>query len=297
MGLNTGILSLSREVKLTEDEFRKLAKFVYDLLGIHIPEKRRYLFENRLSDRLRELSLSSFSDYLNYLRFDTGRHQELDRLIERVTTNETSFFRDTSQLDIFRDKLLPNVIAARLKQKLRRIRVWSAGCSSGEEPYTLAIMILEKLGPAAAQWDIRVLGSDISEAMLGKAREGVYSNYSLRTTPDPVLKRYFQEKGGNMGVHEALKKLVRFERINLTDSDSTRRVSPADIIFCRNVIIYFDDDVKRRVAAAFRDKVASDGYLVLGHSESLRNITRSFLPMPGVGSPIYVPAGSGSDGS
>ena len=290
MGLNTGILSLTREVKLTEDEFRKLAQFVYDLLGIHIPEKRRYLFENRLSDRLRELSLKSFSDYLNYLRYDTGRHQELDRLIERVTTNETSFFRDTAQLDIFSQKLLPNLIAARLKSGNHKLRIWSAGCSSGEEPYTLAVLTLEKLGASASQWDVRVLGTDISDAMLDKASEGVYSPYALRTTPEPVLKRYFQDQDGQKSVHAVLRKLVRFERINLTDTAAMKRLGPADVIFCRNVIIYFDDDVKRRVATSFRDKVAEDGYLVLGHSESLRNITRSFLPMPGVGSPIYVPA-------
>lgn len=277
----------ANEIKITNEEFITLRDFLYDQCGIYVGENRKYLMENRLNTRLRELGLHSFSEYHNYLRYDKNRMAELNELFINMTTNETSFFRNNVQLDVFRDKVLAKVIAEQRAKGEKKINIWSAGCSSGEEPYTIAIIILELLKNEINDWNIKITANDLSLAMLNIARKGVYSEYALRTTPPEIIEKYFIKEGKNFKIIPAAQKLVQFGQINLARSDQLAKVDRSHIVFCRNVIIYFDDAMKKHVINAFYDNLLPGGYLLIGHSESLHNISRTFKPEHHPGAIIY----------
>lgn len=275
------------EIKITNDEFIILRDFLYDQCGIFVGENRKYLMENRLNTRLRELGLHSFSEYHNYLRYDKNKKAELNELFINMTTNETSFFRNNVQLDIFRDKVLAKLIAEQRAKGEKKINIWSAGCSSGEEPYTIAIILLDLLKGEINDWNIKITANDLSLAMLNIARKGVYSEYALRTTPPEIIEKYFTKEGKMYKIVPAAQKLVQFGQINLAKSDELARVDRSHIVFCRNVIIYFDDAMKKHVINAFYDNLLPGGYLLIGHSESLHNISRTFKPEHHPGAIIY----------
>ncbi len=282
-----GADAAANEIKITNEEFITLRDFLYDQCGIFVGENRKYLMENRLNTRLRELGLHSFSEYHNYLRYDKNRMAELNELFINMTTNETSFFRNNIQLDVFRDKVLAKIIAEQRAKGEKKINIWSAGCSSGEEPYTIAIIILELLKGEVNDWNIKITANDLSLAMLNIARKGVYSEYALRTTPPEIIDKYFIKEGKNYRIVPAAQKLVQFGQINLARSDQLARVDRSHIVFCRNVIIYFDDAMKKHVINAFYDNLLPGGYLLIGHSESLHNISRTFKPEHHPGAIIY----------
>lgn len=265
-----------KDLHITDEEFILLRDFIYQQCGIFIAENRKYLVENRLSNRLKELNLKSYNEYYNYLRFDTNKKQELTKLFEVVTTNETSFFRNPPQLDVFQRVVLAEAIDQARKQGQKKLRIWSAGCSTGEEPYTLAIILHETLKTDIGNWDIKITANDLSEAVLAAARRGIYNEYALRTTPKEMVDKYFHKDGNVYKIDAALKRLVSFGQINLSDREQLKRVDKSQIVFCRNVIIYFDDDMKRRVINAFYDNLMPAGVLIIGHSESLHNISRAF---------------------
>lgn len=275
------------EIKITNDEFIILRDFLYDQCGIFVGENRKYLMENRLNTRLRELGLHSFSEYHNYLRYDKNKKAELNELFINMTTNETSFFRNNVQLDIFRDKVLTKLIQEQRAKGEKKINIWSAGCSSGEEPYTIAIILLDLLKGEINDWNIKITANDLSLAMLNIARKGVYSEYALRTTPPEIIEKYFTKEGKMYKICPAAQKLVQFGQINLAKSDELARVERSHIVFCRNVIIYFDDAMKKHVINAFYDNLLPGGYLLIGHSESLHNISRTFKPEHHPGAIIY----------
>ena len=158
----------------------------------------------------------------------------------------------------------------------KKLRIWSAGCSTGEEPYTLAIILHEVLKSDIRTWDIKITANDLSEAVLAAARRGVYNEYALRTTPKEIVSTYFGKEGNLYKVDPMLKRLISFGQINLSDKEQLRRVEKSQIVFCRNVIIYFDDEMKRKVINAFYDNLEPSGALLIGHSESLHNISRAF---------------------
>lgn len=277
--------TLRKSVKITEEEFLQLRDFVYDKSGIYIDEKRKYLFESRFSRRLGQLGLTSFTDYIKFLRVDRG--QELKQLFELVTTNETSFCRDTKQLESFRDNLLKEVLDRQRKAGRLELNIWSAGCSSGEEPYTLVFLLLETLKAEIARWKISITAVDLSEEMISKARAGIYTEYAFKTTPDAIRKRYFKEVEGGWELDPRIRKLVNFLPMNLNDALAVKRVPRSHIIFCRNVIIYFDDAMKRKVVQAFYDNLLPGGYLLVGHSESLHKVSQSFKPVHNAGAIAY----------
>ena len=276
-----------KDLQITDEEFLQLRDFIYQVCGIFIAENRKYLVENRLSNRIKELNLKSYSEYYNYLRFDNSRKEELNRLFEVVTTNETSFFRNPPQLKVFQDYVLKEVIDECRKSGRKRLRIWSAGCSTGEEPYTLAIILNEVLRSEIHSWDIKITANDLSEAVLSAARRGIYNEYALRTTPPEIASAYFTKDGNVYKIKPELKQLVSFGQINLSDKDQLRRVEKSQIVFCRNVIIYFDDDMKRKVISAFYDNLEPNGMLLIGHSESLHNISRAFKPEHHTGTIVY----------
>jgi len=287
MSLFSQTITLKKDYKISDEEFKQLRDFIYAQSGIYIGDNRKYLLENRLRNRLTELNLKSFGEYYYYLQYDRSKKDELNKLFEVVTTNETSFFRNPPQLKVFEEKVLSEVVAAQRKAGQKRLRIWSAGCSTGEEPYTLAIQIHEVLRSELASWDVKITANDLSESVLESARRGVYGEYALRTTPKELVAKYFTKQNGEFKVKPELKKLVSFGQINLNDKAQLKRVERSHVVFCRNVIIYFDDDMKKRVIGSFYDNLLPGGYLLIGHSESLHNISRAFKPMHHPGAIVY----------
>lgn len=279
--------SLRKSVGISDDEFVQLRDFIYDKSGIYVDIKRKYLFESRFSKRLGELGLQTFADYIKFLKFDSKKAQELPKLFELITTNETSFFRDMKQLEAFRDHVLKDVLDKQRKVGKKELAIWSAGCSSGEEPYTLSMIIQEILGSEAARWNIRINAVDLSPAMIAKAKAGVYAEYAFKTTPDAMRTKYFTKEGDKWKIKPEVARLVRFQQMNLNDPAMVKRVPRSQIVFCRNVIIYFDLDMKQRVVSSFYDNLLPGGFLMLGHSETLHKVSKTFKPVYHPGTIAY----------
>jgi len=260
-------------VTLSDEMFRLLRDFFHDYCGIFFDEGSKYLFEKRLARRLKVLHIGDFKEYYRFLRYDRRKEEELVNVMDVLTVNETYFFREQRQLDAFSKEILPELREKR--HKTRRIRIWSAGCSTGEEPYTLAMLVMED--PAFNGWDVQILGSDINQRVLGVARLGVYRQNSFRTINDYYLRKYFEpEEDGSYRIVDNVKRYVSFGNLNILDPVKVRLLEPMDIVFCRNVVIYFDLSAKKKVIAHFHDRLADAGWLLLGHSESLMNISTAF---------------------
>jgi chemotaxis protein methyltransferase CheR len=259
---------------LTREVFRLLRTLIYDYCGIAFDEDSGYLIARRLLPRIDALSLPDFGDYYRYLRSASGSvlRNEMEEIVERVTTNETYFFRESYQLDALRYEILPEAHEA--QRRGTRFTVWSAGCASGEEAYTIAILLLES--GLFHGWDVRVFGSDISRRVLQTARRGVYGRSSFRATDERILRRYFREAEGKHQVRDEVRQLVTFGQINLIDEPMMALVGEVDVILCRNVLIYFDRDSRKRAIDILYRKLVKGGYLLLGHSESLIHLTTAF---------------------
>lgn len=261
---------------MSEEEFRLLRDLVYSHCGLWFDEQNSYLLEKRLGRRLAAHQLKSFREYFQFLRFNRKREQELEEIMDLLTTNETYFFREEYQLKAFTDEIIPELCtAARIKEPSRRIRVWSAGCSTGEEPYTVAMLLLEM--DCLHDWTIEIIGTDISQRVLQYARRGVYGASAFRVTDDYFRSKYFTvQPDGNYRITDNVRKLVTISHLNLLDSTRMKMLGTFDLIFCRNVIIYFDSVAKKKVVESFYQVLRDAGYLLLGHSESLMNITTLF---------------------
>ncbi len=233
------------------------------------------------------MNLKTFGEYYYFLRFDATRKEEMAKLFEVITTNETSFYRNPPQLKVFQDDILPATLDGIRKRGQKKLRIWSAGCSTGEEPYTLSIILHEVLKTELSQWDIKITANDLSEAVLKAARQGRYSEYALRTTPKEIVDKYFIKRDTVYDVQPKLKPIINFAPINLSDRFMLKRNEKSNIIFCRNVIIYFDDEMKRQVIESFYDNLLPGGCMLIGHSESLHNISRTFKPEHHVGTIVY----------
>ena len=255
-------------------QFEKLRKIIYDRAGIHFPDAKKYVLESRLGHRLREMEVEDYDQYIAFLSMGPYQTDEFQEMFNRITINETSFFRNEPQLDVFERKILPEILEKRKATK--RLRIWSAACSSGEEPYTLAMMVHRSLGVRLSDWRIEILGTDISEKALEVAQSGRYTSYSIRSTPGLAQKRYFTEDGRFYILDPEIKSMVNFQLHNLRDKLAAKRFGTWDVIFCRNVMIYFDDDMKTRVLSTFGDQIAADGTLFIGHSESIRGLNVPF---------------------
>jgi chemotaxis protein methyltransferase CheR len=268
-------LTRGEELALSDAEFRMFREFFRDHCGLHFGDDSRYLLEKRLARRVRELDLGSFAAYHYLLRTDQHGDQELANVIDELTTNETYFFREMGQLRALVREILPELLAAK-KQAGQPpvVSVWSAGCSSGEEPYSIVMMARDAgFEPGC---DLRVYASDISRKVLQKARQGIYRPASFRETDPQLRRRYFTEKDGLFRISDEVKRDVVFTRLNLLDRPRISLLGTMDVILCRNVIIYFDLDTKREVITTFHDKLRPGGYLLLGHSESLINLSSAF---------------------
>ncbi len=259
-------------IPLSDDVFRLIRDIIKDYCGLYFDDGSRYLLEKRLARRIQNLHLDDFRDYYRFIRYDRNSEAELAAIIDVLTVNETYFFREQNQLRAFSEEILEEL---REKNRDRRsLRIWSAGCSTGEEPYTIAMLIQEKgdLG----DWDIEIYGSDINQRVLHAARKGIYRRNSFRTAEDRYIKRYFTEEDGSFRIADGIKRYVNFSYLNLLDSFRTRFLGKMDVILCRNVLIYFDGPSRKKVIENFYDRLVDGGYLLLGHAESLINISTAF---------------------
>ena len=265
-------LSLNHNLDLPDDVFRMLRDAIYKRSGIYFSDASKYLLQKRLSPRARGLNFDSFQKYFYFLQYDPRADAEYDQIFDLVTTNETYFFREPAQLAAFIDEIVPELLATKPG---RKIRIWSAGCSSGEEVYTIAMLLSERgLFEKAA---FEIFGSDINQQVLAKARRGVYRESSFRATSSDLRDRYFtKEADGTWKINDSIRNRVSFGRLNLYDEARVSLLGQLDLIFCRNVIIYFDDASKRIVINNFYSRLGESGYLLLGHSESLISLSTQF---------------------
>ncbi|MBN1531660.1 MAG: protein-glutamate O-methyltransferase [Spirochaetes bacterium] len=273
--------------RLTEEEFRKFAKLVYEESGIFLKDTKLTLLSNRLRKRLQALRLSEFSDYYNYLQNLTPseKKQEYEQLLDVVSTNETYFFRNERQFEALEKHCLPDLAG---KIRNRRLRIWSAACSTGEEPYTIAICVLENM-PLFRDWQIEIIATDIAPSVLDFGRMGKYSGRRIEKVPPSFLEKYFNRDSANpeeYWVKGELKRMVQFSYLNFFKSPFPKEI---DIIFCRNVMIYFDKKHQAELIAKFYNSILPHGYLFIGHSETLHSISDDFSYQKVLDSPVYVP--------
>ena len=260
------------------DEISRLCQLVNELSGIQWDATKGYLIETRLVPLLKAFGFANFRQLVEGVR--RGHNPDLRRaFIDAITTRETLFFRDETPFQALREKLLPEIIAAKRRPgQSRRLRLWSAACSSGQEPYSLAIQLLEHF-PALAAWDVRIFATDISRDILQRAASGSYSQLEVnRGLPASLLVKYFERRGLSWVVKDAVRRLVQFEELNLIRP--WRGVSPSDIVFMRNVLIYFDVPTKKEILGRIRQVMRPDGYLFLGSAETTMNIDPTFTRVP-----------------
>jgi chemotaxis protein methyltransferase CheR len=258
------------QLTLSDAEYRLFRELFKAACGLWFGDDSRFVLENRLVRRMRRLGVESFAAYHYLLRRESTGEDELAAVIDELTTNETYFFRERSQLRALVDEIVPALLA----QRSGPVNIWSAGCSSGEEPYTIVMMALEAgLRPGI---DLRVHASDISRRCLAKAREAEFRESSFRETAPELRDRYFKEANGRYTLSPEVRQRVAFTRLNLLEPARFALLGSLDVVLCRNVIIYFDRDTKQRVVESFAERLAPGGYLLLGHSESLIHVTTAF---------------------
>ncbi len=259
-------------IRISPEESRLIQEIIEGYCGVSHGMDSGFFLERRLGSRLEALGLKSFREYYHYLRYDPAGEAELEELVERFASHETYFFREGYQLEAFAEEILPE-LHERLQAR-RRLGVWSAGCSTGEEAYTLAMLLLED--GRFSGWNTRVFGSDISRKVLTTARTAVYGQASFRTTEPSLRRKYFTELDGKYRLRDEVRNLCSFGQLNLLSSERYRVLGPMDVIFCRNVLMYLSHEARHRVVEAFYDLLAPGGWLLLGHSESLLNVTTRF---------------------
>jgi chemotaxis protein methyltransferase CheR len=266
------MLSGVTRVRLGPDVFRLLRDLVNEHAGLEFHDDALYAFERRLAERVGVQGLESFEEYYQFLRFDPAGQRELDEMVDLLTTKETYFFRQEYQLRALSRELFPRLVEEHGSS--RRLTIWSAGCSTGEEAYTLAICVLTS--GLFGGWDVRVIGTDISKRSVAFARRGVYRPNSFRSTPSDIRHAYFDDRNDGAHVNEALKRMCHFGQLNLLDAAKASMVGRANVVMFRNVLIYFDDRARKRAIDSVYERLVPGGYLLLGHSESLWNVTTAF---------------------
>ena len=259
------------ESSITAKEFQQFRTLIYEESGISLGEQKKSLLVSRLSKRLRDLNLETFSEYYAKVMEDQTR-EEFMRLLDLISTNKTDFFREPKHFDFLRERILPEL------NTTKQIRIWSSACSTGEEPYTIAMTLFDHV-QNPAQWDFKILASDLSTRVLAKAALGLYEEDRFRGVPPEVVQRHFlRGRGDQTGVFKVkphLATAITFRRLNLMD-DRFPIKNPLDLIFCRNVMIYFDRPTQETLVNKFHYYLKPGGYLFIGHSENLQWVTHPF---------------------
>lgn len=266
------------DIDLDDKEFGLFQRLIYDESGISLSSSKKELLKSRLMKRLRQKSLPSFRAYYQYVTEEDRTGEEMVRMLDCISTNLTEFFREIAHFEFLSKTVLPHLVDVKKKRNEKKIRIWSAGCSTGEEPYTLSMVVAEHI-KLVREWDIKILATDISTRVLAKASEGIYSRERLKNVPVQMLNTYFERAAGNLKdlcqVKESLKKLVVFRRFNLMNETYPFK-GQFDFIFCRNVMIYFDKQTQNELILKYYKHLAPDGYLFIGHSESLAGTSHKF---------------------
>jgi len=264
-----------------EPELVRIRDVVYRNAGIFYPDNKLQLLQDRCGRRMKERGIPSLREYSHCLTVRPGCHAELVALLNEITIGETCFFRNQPQLDAWLRVVIPHIVQAKSHLAIRRLRIWSAGCSTGEEPYTLRMMMLEDA--ALKDWSIEVLATDLNERSLAHAQEGLYSKYSTRNLTPFYRSKYFVQQGDKLRLNAQARSHVSFSRLNLSDDSRMTFMKSMDVIFCCNVLIYFDLASKQRVIQHFHHNLLPHGHLFLGHSESLFGVNEDFrlVHLPG----------------
>lgn len=256
--------------------FENWRKYIYDSCGIYFQDNKKYLLESRLQKRIRFLGLNSFEEYLNYIKLKTGNGNEQRYLYEAITINETFFFRNQPQLEALISKVIPEIISTKPKNGNKTIRIWSAASSTGEEAYSIAMVIDDLIQPSFPGYNFEVIGTDLSQAVINTALKGNYKEYSIRQTPSYYLKKYFTVRDNSYQLSDKIVNMVKFKLLNLYDDLNMKAMINYDIIFCSNVLIYFDLKSKVKVVSHLYNSLNKSGYLFIGYSETLHNISKAF---------------------
>ena len=266
----------------------RIRDLIYRAAGIFHPDNKLRLLHDRCSRRMKERGVTTLQEYFQCLTVQPSRQAELIALLNEITIGETCFFRNQAQLDALRQILIPKMLAAKSKLPFRRLRIWSAGCSTGEEPYTLSMFLLEESSELLKDWTLEILATDLNERSLAHAQTAIYGAYSTRNLTIQYRQKYFASIGEFLQVQSVARTGVTFSRLNLSDDARMAFMEDLDVIFCCNVLIYFDLASKRRVIQHFYNDLLPHGYLFLGHSESLYGVSDDFRLVHLPGATAYV---------
>ncbi len=266
----------------------QIRDLIYRISGIYYPEEKLYLLSSRCARRMAALGVASPSEYWEHLTTRGNREAELRLLLNEITIGETYMFRHPAQLDALHNVILSQILQVKRLPGLKRLRFWCAGCSTGEEPHTLAMFLLEQKEKLLAGWTFDILATDLNDNSLKAARAGIFGEYALRNTSEALRKKYFQDAGDKkLQANELLRSQIRFDRVNLSDDSKMLFQKGIDVIFCCNVLIYFDTASKRRVVQHFYSNLVAGGYLFLGHAESLFQVNDLFRVIQFPGTTAY----------
>src|SRR5580700_795189 len=271
------VLAPIKSAEPVDPVYRQIRDLVYKVSGIYKAEEKLYLLADGCTRRMKQLNARSPREYWDHVTAQPGRDGELRHLLNEITIGETSLFRSQPQLDALRKVILPEIVAEKTKQITKRLRVWSAGCSTGEESYTLAMNMLEEGAKLLQGWTVEILATDLNDRSVETAKAGIYGDYALRNTSDYYKRKYFSvvdEK--KLQVLPAGKKLITFSRVNLQDDSKMLFMKGMDLILCCNVLIYFDGVSKSKVINHFFSNLNFGGYFFLGTSESLMKLNEQF---------------------
>jgi chemotaxis protein methyltransferase CheR len=257
--------------------FRQIRDLVYKVCGIFQLEEKLYLMADACARRMKHLNVRTPREYWDLLTANASREAELRQLLNEVTIGETCLFRSQNQLDAMRKVILPEIMQEKSKQVVKRLRIWSAGCSTGEESYTLAMNLLEEAQGPLKGWTIEILATDLNDRSIETAKAGVYGDYALRSTPELFKRKYFNQiDEKRLEIKPEVKSLISFSRLNLQDDSRMLFMKGMDLIFCCNVLIYFDGPSKAKVINHYYSNLNFGGYFFLGTSESLLNLNDKF---------------------
>jgi chemotaxis protein methyltransferase CheR len=267
---------VSKDAGPPDPQLVKIRDLVYQVAGIFQPDNKLRLLEDRCGRRMQTLGVKTLREYYECLTLKPIRQAELVALLNEITIGETCFFRNQPQLDAIKNIVIPRILEARVKIPLKHLRIWSAGCSTGEEPYTLSMMLLEEKAARLKEWTFEILATDLNERSLAHAKQGTYGSYSTRNLTAYFKQKYFVARGEDLHVGPEARAHVNFSRLNLFDEARMSFMKGLDLVMCCNVLIYFDGTSKRRVIQHFYNNLLPHGYLFLGHSESLYGISDDF---------------------
>ena len=259
-----------------DPDLYRIRDLIYQVAGIFHPDNKLRLLSERCGRRMKDLNVTTLREYFECLTIRPIRQAELIALLNEITIGETCFFRSQPQLDALRQVVIPKIIQAKTALPLKRVRVWSAGCSTGEEPYTLSMVLMEEIAGQLKGWTYEIIATDLNERSLAHAKNAVYGSYSTRNLTPYYRDKYFIRIGDQLQVQPSVRSNINFSRVNLSDDSRMTFIKGLDIIFCCNVLIYFDLSSKKRVIQHFHNNLLPHGYLFLGHSESLYGVSAEF---------------------